>query len=327
MRQWHSYRKYFTSVVIVSTSTLIGIGVVSKITTDSLQKSTEIPFEIKEEKRIEMGGRIKWEISLVLSSQYFSKEKLDWLFRSYSKKHPSNKEELHVKVYASSRNWEQDRNVEFPDDFGLPGSILPRDASLHRTLYDAVFYRQGHGAIASGGDNEWYIYRPELGNPDKTQVVILKGTLRSRPKELIGDWETKRGGLKIRLITYELPDVIPRGIYHTFQSSQGEGTSWSDIMTVRKETLASPRGDQVVFINEQVAFIFMDWIYAVTTDGGRTWFTWDTEQDFPSIECCDYTRIQEVYVSSDGKGIMKISRLGEIQELHTKDYGKQWQKD
>jgi hypothetical protein len=321
---------YLPLVITISAITMLAVMADRETDPYTRQKLPSIPFDIKEEKRMEGGGDTIWNVSIVMPKEYFSKETLDQLFCSFSKKYPNREEKLHIKVYTSLNNWQQEHEVEFPDDFGLPATILPRDPASHRVLYDAVFYRQGNGAMASGGDNEWYIYKPDLDNPDKTQVVILKGTLRSRPKKSIESWETEHGVLKIRVIAYELPDASPKGIYYTFQYSKGEETSWFDIMTVRKNDLVSIRAEQMQFVNEDVVFVFMDWMYGGTTDGGSTWFIWDTERGLLTQECRENWMISEVHISADGNGIMKIrstSGQGTVQELYTKDYGRHWEKN
>jgi ankyrin repeat protein len=93
-----------------------------------------------------------WFVEVVIPADGYSKENLERVWRYYCEKYPDHKDKLDLRVYADSMKRGQDNQGP-----------------------DALFTRQGEGAAASGGDNEFYTYRPNLGNPKEKQDVQLKG--------------------------------------------------------------------------------------------------------------------------------------------------------
>jgi ankyrin repeat protein len=108
-----------------------------------------IPVKIKREE-MRFGGR--W-VELVLLRQDYFKENLERIWRYYCEKYPEKKEKIDVRVFVE--------HVK-PD-----GTIA--------TAPGATFNRQGEGAMAYGGDNEFYSYRPDPDKPNETVNVQLKG--------------------------------------------------------------------------------------------------------------------------------------------------------
>ncbi|MBP6823598.1 MAG: hypothetical protein KA368_18760, partial [Acidobacteria bacterium] len=82
------------------------------------------------------------------------------------------------------------------------------------------------------------------------------------------------------------------------------------------------------YVNDQIAFGFMGWMYAVTTDGGKSWSVWNAQKDLLNWECCNYRLIKRVSINADGQGTMTLNVIdpsrGEVPELQTKDYGRHW---
>jgi hypothetical protein len=118
------------------------------------------------------------------------------------------------------------------------------------------------------------------------------------------------------------------GAYYVFQFAEVASNDWQEIMTFRHDDPVEIPRDQVRFVNDQTGYVFMGWMYAVTTDGGRTWSVWNAQQDLPKWDCCNYRLVEDVELSSDGAGRMKIDtiagRQGEVPELYTQDYGRHW---
>ena len=81
-----------------------------------------------------------------------------------------------------------------------------------------------------------------------------------------------------------------------------------------------------LFVGEQVGYLFMGWVYAVTTDGGRTWSVWDASKELPQWRT-NYRLIEDVTLGADGTGKMLLNPL-EPQpsrpELVTDDFGRHW---
>ena len=99
---------------------------------------------------------------------------------------------------------------------------------------------------------------------------------------------------------------------------------------VHPDSIPLPK-DQVRFVGDKTAYVFMGWMYAVTTDGGRTWSVWDAEKELPNCTYCNYKLIRDVQLKPDGAGRMILNPTpntpGAVSELRTRDYGRHWTVD
>jgi hypothetical protein len=143
-------------------------------------------------------------------------------------------------------------------------------------------------------------------------------------------WETSNGAIRVRVDRrYEENGGFVPGAYYVFRSAPAGSDNWSDIMTFRHDDPVPIPRDQVRFVNARVGFVFMGWMYAVTTDGGASWSVWDSFRDLPKWQCCTYRLVKDVHLEPNGTGTMTISVIPDCceavpQSLHTKDYGRHW---
>lgn len=141
--------------------------------------------------------------------------------------------------------------------------------------------------------------------------------------------EFQRGPQKIVVTAYAEKNSFVPGAYYSFEVSSG--STKKPILTFRHDDPVPINKKGVVFLSDQVAYVFMGWKYAVTTDAGETWHIWTAEQDLPGWRCCNYGLIKEVDLSADGTGKMILDPLsksaGERSELYTTDFGKHWSVD
>ncbi|HXM51493.1 MAG TPA: hypothetical protein VN956_26865 [Pyrinomonadaceae bacterium] len=142
-------------------------------------------------------------------------------------------------------------------------------------------------------------------------------------------WQTENKTFQVRVTSYEEKDANVNGAAYRFESSLSGSNDWHEIVTFRHDDQPKIPTDQVRFVNDQIGYLFMGWIYAVTIDGGASWSVWDANHDLPNWRCCNYKLIADVTVGKDGSGVMRLNpiqnRYGEVQELHTNDYGRHWQ--
>ncbi|MFN6964693.1 MAG: hypothetical protein ACK4S4_13130 [Pyrinomonadaceae bacterium] len=83
----------------------------------------------------------------------------------------------------------------------------------------------------------------------------------------------------------------------------------------------------VRFVTNDVAYVYVGWKYAVTTDGGEHWAVWDAEQNWPGWQCCKYSFIRHVELAADGSGKMQVDdsqNETSLVELTTSNYGESW---
>ena len=133
---------------------------------------------------------------------------------------------------------------------------------------------------------------------------------------------------RVRVTAYEETGVNVNGAYYLFEAASSGSDQWREIMTFRHDDQPKIQTDQVRFINDDIGYVFMGWMYAVTTDAGATWTVWSAEKDLRDWQCCNYKLISDVIIASDGRGVMKLNpvagRRGEVAELQTNDYGRHW---
>jgi len=139
-------------------------------------------------------------------------------------------------------------------------------------------------------------------------------------------WELAGNTFKIRVSRYaERRFRLVGGAYYVFESAALGSDEWNEIMTLRHDDPDPIPRDQVRIVSDQVGYAFMLNKYAVTMDGGATWFTWDAVEVFPEWQS-NHATIKEVRLAPDGTGTMTFTSVANRQapELHTKDYGRHW---
>jgi hypothetical protein len=87
--------------------------------------------------------------------------------------------------------------------------------------------------------------------------------------------------------------------------------------------------DQIRFVLDHVAYVFIGNFYMVTTDSGRTWFVWDANKELPAEQFMQrynlWPAIKEMNVQSDGTGTMRLysylnkREIGRTSMLRTTD--------
>lgn len=85
--------------------------------------------------------------------------------------------------------------------------------------------------------------------------------------------------------------------------------------------------DQIRFISNQAAYIFMSDKYAITTNGGLSWFVWRTEDGLTQMKYPGQFFIKDVSLKEDGQGTLVLaSRSSDTAApaLQTSDFGHSW---
>jgi hypothetical protein len=280
-----------------------------------------------------------WHATVILAPQYFNKDNLDRLFLWYSHKHPNKEEMLHIAVYTDANRLAGEISnglndlVCLTEDERLREDARLKDVTSKQqqrfTPWDAICWRQDDGLASSGGDNLWYSYSIDLNNPSVKQRIVIRGRDYFADRRLTESWEADNKSFKIFAIAYDLlMNVRPSSKYYTFSYAPTGSSEMQSIFTIRQDdTVPIPR-NQVRFIGDQIGYVFMGWIFAVTTNGGKTWHKWDAESEMSNWQCCDPNLIQTVEIGVDGLGSMVLKaypqRPGEVLTLRTDDYGQHW---
>ncbi len=120
----------------------------------------------------------------------------------------------------------------------------------------------------------------------------------------------------------------PGGI-HSYESRHDAASSWLPITSFRYSTADMIPRDQIRFVNDTFAYFFHEFVFAVTTDGGKTWTVrGEPDASFDTLHQWTSPRIQAVTMNESGRGTMRVSAYPWQQlrstELSTDDFGKTW---
>jgi hypothetical protein len=289
-----------------------------KKSSDLPRGELNFPFEVLGETRLKSLNASIRRVAVFLPEQFYSRENLDSLFRSYSKQFSNKNEMADVYVYTDKERFKQDQDkpVELYSMFDGSGQSSKR-------LFDALFVRD-----VFRGDyahvNEKYLYW--VKESDEYKTVVLKGRPRTGKDIILEAWETRRKDWTISVTKYKTQGVEPMGYYYTFESDNPAYQFPHELLTFRQDDpVEIPRG-QVRFVNDKIAYMFMGYMVAVTTDGGHSCAVWDAETDFASWQYSDRPLIRDVRINADGVGIMLLQQesAGISAQLHTNDYGRTW---
>jgi len=161
-------------------------------------------------------------------------------------------------------------------------------------------------------------------------LIPLLSCGRPHPADRPSDVTTVSGPeftIKVSTFPEKSGGFVP-GVYYRFESLSGTtGRSVSVMQFRHDDDVPIPR-ENIRFLGPKIAFLFMGWKYAVTTDGGTQWHVWNAETDLPEWQCCNYGLIRTVELSTSGAGKMVLKpiagRRGEVPELVTSDFGRHW---
>jgi len=161
-------------------------------------------------------------------------------------------------------------------------------------------------------------------------TVCLSPSCAGRGNRL-ESWETTNKSFRVRITAYDERGVYLHGTYYVFESARAGSDAWREFMTLRHDDRPEIPKDQVRFVNDNVGYVFMGWMFAVTTDGGNTWSIWDATRDVPDWQWSKYGVIRDVRLELDGSGKMVLEPVDDanrkVPEFRTNDFGRHWRAD
>ena len=161
-------------------------------------------------------------------------------------------------------------------------------------------------------------------------LCVLAVLFSIKRGKVIESWQSGNNAFTIRVTAHSERLALPGlgGTYYIFDSAVAGSNQHTEFLVFRHDTSVAIPRDQIRFVTTEVAYVFMGWMYGITTDKGATWSVWTAEKDLPGWECCHYNLIQDVQIAPDGTGTMKLNPLSglkrQVVELHTRDYGRHW---
>src|SRR5262245_51359833 len=183
---------------------------------------------------------------------------------------------------------------------------------------------------SSSGSNLALRYAPDLKQPNVTKTIVLRGSTWTEGKYNLETQEVIGPTDKITVTAYNIYNVDPLGRYYTFSyhTAKDNYQYGRIIFNFRQDEAILPPINQVRFITDAVVYVYMGWMFSVTTDAGKTWRLWDAEKVLPGWKCCDPLLIRDVSISTQGSGTMTLRpeprQPEKLLYLHTNDFGRHW---
>jgi photosystem II stability/assembly factor-like uncharacterized protein len=114
------------------------------------------------------------------------------------------------------------------------------------------------------------------------------------------------------------------GAYYVFQSADMDSDNWADIVTYKQDDPDPIPCDRIRFLGDKTAYVFMEQMFAVTSNNGRAWKVWDIAKD----PVWHRAGIEDIQLSESGIGTMTLRIIGDNRAvLRTNDYGHHWNED
>lgn len=155
--------------------------------------------------------------------------------------------------------------------------------------------------------------------------VILFGNYgcRFHQRSDVDSWYTSKSTFVIRVRESQETRYPLNRFCYTFEAARRDSINWRQVVeTCTDDDITIPR-DWVRFITDENAYITAVDKFAITTNGGNTWFVWKVAQ----AEIPGAWFIKNVEVHSDGTGVLILASGTDTdltKELHTNDFGHSW---
>jgi hypothetical protein len=142
-------------------------------------------------------------------------------------------------------------------------------------------------------------------------------------------FETANNTFKVRMTALNEENVYMPGAYLVYESAPIDSNQWREFLSYRTDDAISIPRETFRFLNEQTAYVYLAYDFAVTLNGGRTWKIW--KPLFPlSNGHLMYWAITEARVEADGTGQARVENYDEQKkarvtlEIITEDFGQSW---
>jgi hypothetical protein len=160
---------------------------------------------------------------------------------------------------------------------------------------------------------------------------LMLSACEPRPGKLRSQWQTGNSQFRIRVELYDEGNpahMFERGCHMKMLSAPAASESWQEFVTAYDSRCQWSPGDRVRFVDERTAYVYLQWWYRVTRDGGTTWNAWDVPAHLPDQAYYNPNLIENVTIRPDGTGSMTLNPEGTRQKtalrLGTDDFGVTW---
>jgi len=159
-------------------------------------------------------------------------------------------------------------------------------------------------------------------------IFLVYEGLKPRRSDLFDSYLYETEGFKIKAETrYQSCYLLPLfNAYHDYYVKTNESDRWRLICTLLFDDPLEIPEDQIVRVSDRITYFYIGWMYAVTTDSGVSWHTWDGNPKSTQLAGTGYGFIDDIRMGADGAGVMSIlNKKGKLVKLYTKDFGRTWE--
>ena len=101
----------------------------------------------------------------------------------------------------------------------------------------------------------------------------------------VSRWENSNSAIHVRIIERAEVGNFLNGVYYVFESRSPADNDWHHVMTFRHDDQVGIPRESVMVKNGSLAYVAMGWMFAVTTDSGRTWSVWNAKNEIGRASC------------------------------------------
>ena len=144
-------------------------------------------------------------------------------------------------------------------------------------------------------------------------LTIGSSACEPRPGELREQWEQGNERFRVRVQVFDEGNkahLFEPGCHLRIASAQAGSDAWRRFGNAYFSKCDQRFKDRVRFVNERVGYVFMQWWYTVTVDGGRSWATWDVPAHLSGRAFYSPQLIDDVSIKPDGTGTMTLNPAG-----------------
>jgi hypothetical protein len=160
-------------------------------------------------------------------------------------------------------------------------------------------------------------------------VFGFGGCYSSRSGDQIATFQRENEAFTIRVTVLTEKRYFAQvlaGAFYVFEAKKNDEQHWREIFVFLHDDPIPIDEEGIRFVNDRVAYVYMSWMYAVTTDGGETWSVWDGSKYPLERGRIGFNAIQNVKLLENGEGTMRLKLVANNDPifLRTKDFGINW---
>jgi hypothetical protein len=162
-------------------------------------------------------------------------------------------------------------------------------------------------------------------------AALGAGACEPRPGKVREQWDESNGSFRVRVQILDearLAHKFEPSCHLRLLAAAAGSEQFKPFATGYFSRCDQDLKGRVRFVNDRTGYAFVQWWFAVTTDGGRRWSIWDVPAHLPGRAYYNPRLIDAVEIAGDGTGTMTLSPEGVVNKqrlvLKTNNFGVEW---